>query len=211
MTLSKQAGYYDTPRVDMVPQLPLPLGRVLDIGCGSGATAPLLRERGAERLVGIELNPDAATRARAAYDAVHCGSAEAILPVLQERFDTVLCYDVLEHLVDPWEVLAQTRSVVDPGARLHVSTPNARHLSLAFDLLVRGTFGYTEWGHRDNTHLRWFTPADLEAAVQGAGFGVVARSHPPVSATRAALGRLTRGRAIQFLVWQWHVLAVARS
>lgn len=211
MTLAKSEKYYETERADMVPKLPLPLGRVLDVGCGAGATARLLRSCGAERLVGIELDPGAAARADLAYDAVHCGSVEAVLPGLGERFDTILCYDVLEHLVDPWQVLARLRQVADAGARLHVSLPNARHLSLVLDLVVRGTFGYTGWGHRDNTHLRWFTPRDIEEAVRAAGFEILTSSPPSVSPLRAWLGRITGGRALHFLVWQWQILARAGS
>ena len=31
--------------------------------------------------------------------------------------------------------------------------------------MLRGTFGYTEFGHRDATHLRWYTRRDLVALV----------------------------------------------
>ena len=59
-----------------------------------------------------------------------------------------------------------------------MSVPNARHFSLVRDLVLRGTFGYTEWGHRDNTHLRWFTRRDIVAAVGDAGWIVEGTSHP---------------------------------
>jgi hypothetical protein len=77
-----------------------------------------------------------------------------------------------------------------------------------FDLLVRGTFGYTEWGHRDRTHLRWFTRRDIVDAVGAAGWLVAGVSHPPLTRSRA-LDRLTRGRSTEFLVGQWYVAATA--
>ena len=61
-------------------------------------------------------------------------------------------------------MLARLAELSAPGTRLHVSVPNARHLSLMLDVMVRGTFNYQVSGHRDNTHLRWFTPRDIEAA-----------------------------------------------
>ena len=70
---------------------------------------------------------------------------------------------MLEHLVDPSAVLEELREKAAPGAHLHISIPNARHFSLLSDLVLRGTFGYTDWGHRDATHLRWFTRASLAA------------------------------------------------
>jgi hypothetical protein len=93
-----------------------------------------------------------------------------------------------------------------PGGRLQVSVPNARHLSLAYDLLVRGTFGYADWGHRDRTHLRWFTRVDIVALVEDAGWSVTGTGHPPLGRSRG-LARLTRGRSTEFLVGQWYVAA----
>ena len=82
---------------------------------------------------------------------------------MQGPFDTFVLYDVLEHLVDPAAVLEALVPLAAPGARAHVSVPNARHWTLMRDLVLRGTFGYTDWGHRDRTHLRWFTRRDIEA------------------------------------------------
>jgi 2-polyprenyl-3-methyl-5-hydroxy-6-metoxy-1,4-benzoquinol methylase len=206
--LGKPELYYGTLRTDMVPDLPDPLGRVLDIGCASGLTGTLLASRHPTRLVGIEINAAAAAAARKIYDEVLVGPAEEMMLSLQESFDTVLCYDVLEHMVDPWAVLAQAARVCVPGGRLHVSIPNARHLSLMVDVMLRGTFNYSEHGHRDNTHLRWFTPRDLETAIARAGFEVRTRTHPPFSRPRRILGRLTGGRSDEFLAGQWQVLAV---
>jgi 2-polyprenyl-3-methyl-5-hydroxy-6-metoxy-1,4-benzoquinol methylase len=211
MPAPKPSDYYSVARTDLVSLLPNPVGRVLDVGCGTGATGELLRARGPERLVGVEISPDAAEVARRTFDEVRTGSAEEVLAELDGQFDTILCYDVLEHLVDPWSVLAQLARLSPPGGRLHVSTPNARHLSLMYDVMVRGTFGYTSWGHRDDTHLRWFTPRDLETAIREAGFDVLSRSHPEISPGRRLLGALTRGRSTEFLVWQWQVLAVRRA
>lgn len=207
-TLNKPARYYETLRSDMVPLLPDPLGRVLDVGCASGQTGAILRSRGPARLVGVEINAEAARAAREIYDEVLVGPAEEVLEGLDGRFDTILCYDVLEHLVDPWRVLARLAALSEPGARLHVSVPNARHLSLMVDVMLRGSFNYQADGHRDNTHLRWFTPYDIEAAVTMAGFEVRSRSHPPLSAPRRALAKLTGGRSTQFLVVQWQLLAI---
>ena len=206
----KPESYFGAVRTDMVPLLPDPLGRVLDVGCAAGSTGRLLRPRSPERLVGIEIDGEAAALAREVYDEVLAGPAEATLEELSGPFDTILCYDVLEHLVDPWQVLGCLAELAAPGARLHVSVPNARHLSLMLDVMVRGTFNYQVSGHRDNTHLRWFTPRDIEAAVTAAGFEVTGRSHPAFTPWRRALGRLTGGRSTEFLAGQWQVLAVRR-
>jgi 2-polyprenyl-3-methyl-5-hydroxy-6-metoxy-1,4-benzoquinol methylase len=200
-------GYYANTRDDIVDALPRPIGSVLDVGCGSGGVGAGLRDAGASRLTGIEVVPEQAELARAQYDHVVAAPVEEALEQLEGPFDTILCLDVLEHLVDPEHVMRNLRDVAAPGARLQVSLPNARHVSLMMDLILRGTFGYTEWGHRDRTHLRWFTRRDIVEAMERTGWSVRRISHPELHRSRA-LDRITRGRSTEFLVGQWYVLGV---
>ena len=103
-------------------------------------------------------------------------------------------------------MLRRLLAAATAGARLHVSVPNARHYSLVRDLMLRGTFGYTDSGHRDDTHLRWFTRGDIVHAIEAAGWAVQATSHPALHRS-ALLDRLSGGRTTEFLVGQWYVLA----
>jgi 2-polyprenyl-3-methyl-5-hydroxy-6-metoxy-1,4-benzoquinol methylase len=202
-------GYYANTRDDIVSALPKPIGTVLDVGCGSGGVAPGLRRAGATRLAGIEVVQGQAELARAHYDEVIAAPVEEALEQLDGPFDTILCLDVLEHLVDPEDVLRRLHGVAASDARLQVSLPNARHVSLLKDLVFRGTFGYTEWGHRDSTHLRWFTRRDIIEAMERNGWAVQRVSHPELGKSRQ-LDRLTRGRSTEFLVAQWYVLGARR-
>ncbi len=199
--------YYANTRDDIVDALPRPIGTVLDVGCGSGGVAAGLRRAGATRLTGIEVVPEQAELARAHYDHVVAAPVQQALDQVDGPFDTILCLDVLEHLVDPEQVMLDLHRVAAPGARLQVSLPNARHVSLIKDLVFRGTFGYTEWGHRDATHLRWFTRRDIVDAMERTGWAVRCVSHPELGRSRA-LDRLTGGRSTEFLVGQWYVLGV---
>jgi 2-polyprenyl-3-methyl-5-hydroxy-6-metoxy-1,4-benzoquinol methylase len=202
----KPRSYFEQSRPELVALLPQALGRVLDIGCGAGGVGRALRGR-AERLTGIEIDVAAAERAREVYDVVHTGAIEAVLPELEGPFDVMLAYDVLEHLVDPAGVLARLRELAGADGLVHVSVPNARHWSLVRDLVVRGTFGYTDTGHRDRTHLRWLTPRDLRSLLEGAGWRVERMGHPPLTPAGRVVERVTRGRSAEFLVYQWWALA----
>jgi 2-polyprenyl-3-methyl-5-hydroxy-6-metoxy-1,4-benzoquinol methylase len=203
---AKPASYYGQERPELVALLPAELGRVLDVGCGSGGVGRAIRPR-ATRLVGVELDAAAAEEARETYDRVLVGDVGESLPELGERFDTILAYDVLEHLRDPLPVLRTLRLLAAPDALLHVSVPNARHVSLVRDLVFRGTFGYTEWGHRDSTHLRWLTRRDLVALLEDAGWSVERTAHAELSPAGRIAERLTRGLSADFLVYQWSALA----
>jgi 2-polyprenyl-3-methyl-5-hydroxy-6-metoxy-1,4-benzoquinol methylase len=206
---AKPTGYYGNERADLIAALPRPIGRVLDVGCGEGAVGRGLRAAGAQWLSGVEMEPAAAAVAREAYDEVAVGGIETELEDLSGPFDTICCYDVLEHLVDPEPVLRSLREVAAPGARLHVSIPNARHFSLLVDLVFRGTFGYTEFGHRDATHLRWYTRRDVVALVGRTGWDVQWAVADTFRGRNRYVDRLTLRRAREFLALQWHVLAHA--
>ena len=93
--------------------MPARVGRVLDIGCGAGGVGRAIRDR-ADRLTGIELDSVAAERAREAYDEVHTGAVDDVLEHLEGPFDTVLAYDVLEHLADPSAVLRRVHALAAP-------------------------------------------------------------------------------------------------
>ena len=204
----KPDDYYGQQRPELVAMLPDSLGRVLDVGCGAGGVGRTLRDH-ATSLVGIELDEQAAALAREVYDTVLVGDVDARLDELEPAFDTILAYDVLEHLTNPESVLRRLRALAAPGALLHVSVPNARHFTLVRDLVFHGTFAYTEMGHRDSTHVRWLTRADLVALLTDAGWSVEKTAHAELSRPGRLAERLTRGLSAEFTVYQWSALARA--
>ena len=109
----KSDAYFAYARKEIGPLLPRDAGRdgqgarVLEIGCGTGATLGWLRQSGlASETIGVEIVEAAATQARAFADKVHCLDFERHdLPAGHGQFDVILCLDVLEHMVDPWKVV----------------------------------------------------------------------------------------------------------
>jgi hypothetical protein len=77
------------------------------------------------------------------------------------------------------------------------------------DLVLRGTFGYTDWGHRDRTHLRWITKRDLVDLLETTGWQVERVAHGPLTVAGRLAERATRGRSAEFLVYQWSAFATA--
>ena len=182
-----------------------PLGRVLDVGCARGAGADLLRARGASHLAGIELDASFAADARTRYDEVVEGSVPEDLAWPGASFDTILAYDVLEHLVDPWTAVRRLAGLLKPGGQLHVSLPNARSQKLWLPLILRGTFAYEPEGIMDVTHLRFFTRRDAVAMVEAAGLEVDRVDHPPAETWKRRIA-YKLGLA-EFLTIQWYVRA----
>jgi len=203
----KPSSYFSQARPELVALLPSGrLGRLLDVGCGAGGVGRALRDR-VDFLAGIEVEPQFAAEARTVYDQVLTGKVEDVIDALDAPFDTILAYDLLEHLAQPHEVLRRLQDVAADGALLHVSVPNARHWSLVRDLVVRGTFGYTEWGHRDTTHLRWLTRSDLVQLLETTGWHVQGTAHAPLTSAGRLAERVTRGVSAEFLIYQWSALA----
>lgn len=189
LTRARPGDYGTRARSEALGFLSPPLGAVLDVGCAEGANADLLRAAGACRVTGIELDEQFAEVARGLLDEVVTGSVEDELPWATGSFDTILCYDVLEHLRDPWSVLARLRELLRPGGRVHVALPNARHTAVWAPLVFRGRFAYAPAGVLDVTHLRFFARRDAEELVRGAGFEVTAVEHqrPDTAPGRLAL------------------------
>jgi 2-polyprenyl-3-methyl-5-hydroxy-6-metoxy-1,4-benzoquinol methylase len=151
---------------------------VLDVGCANGATCAVLKARfPAARVTGIELDPGLAEVAKTRLDRVLVGDASEMLASLRAEgasFDLVLCGDVLEHLVDPWQALAAVRALTRGHAI--VSLPNVAHFSTLWSLFASKRWPYRERGIHDRTHLRFFAAANLPELFESAGFSEVKRA-----------------------------------
>jgi 2-polyprenyl-3-methyl-5-hydroxy-6-metoxy-1,4-benzoquinol methylase len=201
------ADYGGLVHAEKIGLIGAPLGRVLDVGCAEGANADVLRAHGATHLAGIELDERFAARARERYDEVVCGAVPDDLAWPEESFDTVLCYDILEHLYDPWSSARRLAALLRPGGRLHLSIPNARSKELWLPLLLQGRFRYKPEGIMDVTHVRFFGRRDAVEMLEAAGLEVVSVDHAkPETRKRALASALTRGFAMEFLTIQWYVL-----
>ena len=162
--------YYGGERADVLPLLPPDLGpesSVLEVGCGRGATAALIRERSGCRTVGIELNPEAALAAERRLDRVIHGDVQTVEP--GEEFDAIVAFELFEHLTDGQAFLERAAGWLRPGGRMVFSVPNVGHYSVVEDLIA-GRWDYIPMGLLCATHVRFFTRRTLEDWLHAAGF-----------------------------------------
>jgi 2-polyprenyl-6-hydroxyphenyl methylase/3-demethylubiquinone-9 3-methyltransferase len=102
--------------------------KVLDVGCGGGFTSEFLAKRGA-KVWGIDQSAAcieaAKAHARLSNLDIHyrVGMAEA-LPWEDSCFDVVVCVDVLEHVKDPRQAIAEIARVLKPGGLFCFDTVN---------------------------------------------------------------------------------------
>jgi SAM-dependent methyltransferase len=100
--------------------------RVLDLGCGSGyGSAELART--AESVVGVDVSAEAIAFATSNYAAPHLsfsvGSCTRV-PFPDAGFHLITAFEVIEHLANWSEMLAEARRLLTPDGLFLVSTPN---------------------------------------------------------------------------------------
>ena len=163
-------SYPDLSNPDLLDRMPLDARIVLDVGCGSGALGRDYKRRNpAARVLGIERDVRSARIAERRLDAVAvCDVEHDELPFGETRFDCIVYGDILEHLRDPWSVLARQVQLLTENGTVVVCVPNAEHWSFAYRLL-KGSFDYEDQGLFDRTHLRWFSFATMRDALSRAG------------------------------------------
>jgi 2-polyprenyl-3-methyl-5-hydroxy-6-metoxy-1,4-benzoquinol methylase len=134
-----------------------PTGRMLDVGCGNGAT---IRAFG-------QVAPGW-TKAGTEFDAKYRSEVESVAnteplyvgPVdeVPGTFDVITMIHVLEHIVDPVAVLTTLRAKLAPGGLLLIEVPH--HPANAFELLIAD-------------HRSHFTADSLVRALAAAGYEIV--------------------------------------
>jgi len=151
--------YFNHTRKEIAPLLPNKIERILEIGCGSGNTVSWVKQEwGCKWAGGVELFSEAAEKARDKIDIVYCGDIEKLDLTLEESsLDVILCLDVLEHLVDPWGLIAKLYRLLKTGGVIIACIPNMRNFHVTFPLLLFGQWNYTNDNFLDKTHLRFFT------------------------------------------------------
>jgi len=188
-------------------------GCLLDVGCGLGLFLHALDPTRWDRY-GVELMPvpyQQAVRLLGAERVRQCELTTAGFP--SAHFDVVTFWDVLEHLPNPRQALAETFRILRPGGLVFLTLPNwasyqARHF--------RQDWYALSLPH----HLYHFTPQTLTRLLTATGFRLrVLEDHFGKenyhSLKHSLLNRLTRrygrlgGRARYYLLkpllypWEW--------
>jgi SAM-dependent methyltransferase len=114
ITFSERIGYRNRVRL-LERQGVRRSDRILDYGCGAGLYVAFLRQSGFTNVSGYD--PFVSTYAEPA--------------TLEQAYDVVVTYDVIEHDEDPRAFLGKLRRLMRPKGILMVGTPNADNVSPA--------------------------------------------------------------------------------
>ncbi len=124
-------------------------GLTLDVGSGE-CPYRALAQRYASRLVLMDHN--------AQPIRIDLRGDIHYIPLLSSAVDSILCFQVLEHVANPFEGIAEISRVLKPGGILLLSVP---HLSRLHEL-PHDYFRYTEYGLRELAKSGGFDVLELE-------------------------------------------------
>lgn len=140
--------------------------RVLEIGSGIGNLSAFLID--CERLVLTDTREEYLNRLRARFaNHPHVAVARLYLPnehsaIGGERFDTIICLNVLEHVADDISSLVAIRSLLAPSGRLALLVPALPALYGTIDRALGHHRRYTRAGLGDLLRATGFHVAHIE-------------------------------------------------
>jgi SAM-dependent methyltransferase len=141
--------------------------RLLDVGCGTGQSRQVYRERTA-RYTGIDLSLFSLSLARRRLTGSTWAQADALkLPFRDGSFDAVAFSSVLHHIGDMEGALAAAYRVLRPGGLVFAFDPNLLHPAMLLFRHPRSPFYNPDGVSPDEQPL---LPRALRAAFGAAGF-----------------------------------------
>ena len=189
--------------------------KLLDVGCSCGGNLMTIRQvNPSADLYGIEYNEKTAQVA-SCYGCVQAVDVEKFECVdWYNKFDYIICGDVLEHLYDPWGTLSKLGKCLNSKGKIIISLPNINHISIITQILS-GVWNYEDAGILDKTHLRFFTLKTAIAMVEQAGLLPLERHAMTIPLNNDLLEwheRITKTGlytmpAEELLAYQWLIIA----
>lgn len=171
------ANYFINTRKELLELIPKKLreGNLLEIGAGSGNTITYAKLHGyADHVYGVELcELENSNQSNPVIDQFIIGNIEKItLPYEQRFFKIIICGDVLEHLVNPYELLIRIQELLSDDGVIIASLPNIREFNTMKQIFFQGDFKYVEAGILDKTHLRFFAKKNMIELFENSGYVV---------------------------------------
>jgi SAM-dependent methyltransferase len=146
---------------------------ILDIGCGRGDNASILKSQG-KIVDGITFSSAEIEAAQKNMRHVYIFNLENGLPpeVFNHRYDAILCSHVLEHICWPEKLFNDIKTLLlASNGELVIALPNLMHYNTRIPLML-GNFNYSESGIMDKSHFKWYTYRSMTDLLISYGFQV---------------------------------------
>jgi len=144
---------------------------LLEIGPGYGTFCRLYKDKNTNHTIkAVEPSPDLASVCRNSGIDVDETTIEDYAKNTQVKFDIAVCFEVIEHLFDPIDMLTSVGSILKDKGLFIFSCPNG----MGFDLQVLGEKSETY----DHEHLNYFNPSSVHRLLNRAGFDLLTVETP---------------------------------
>ncbi|MBX3492181.1 MAG: class I SAM-dependent methyltransferase [Parvibaculum sp.] len=172
--------------------------RALDLGCGAGRHVHAMYYHAECHVVGIDLGFDDVKRTREGFGicpdmdpqtrrsfSLSVGNALS-LPFPDASFDKIVCSEVLEHIPDYKQAVAEIDRILKPGGTLAVSVPRFFPEWVCWKLS-------DDYHNEPGGHVRIFQESELKGAVESRGLSFFHRHfahglHSPYWWLKCAVG-----------------------
>ena len=146
-------------------------GKVLEIGCGSGAFARAVKKHRPElTVIGGDINSKALRAAKKIGEGVDYRKADAHrLPFKDSSLEAIVAFDVWEHLEKPRRALREVFRVLKPGGIFHTFVPIEGERLVLHRLLPSPVFAAKR---KYGGHIQAFTRKDVMRLVTSAGLEI---------------------------------------
>jgi glycosyltransferase involved in cell wall biosynthesis len=166
-----------------------PSASVLEMGCTLHITPALCEVLGYSEIRGCALGPTGESCEHLVERAGNPPFACTLdyfdverdpFPYPADRFDTVLCCEILEHLQsDPMQMIREVHRILKPGGILVLSTPNAASFAALAAVLHRDHPGFYTTYQRPGAnawlhprHAREYAPGEIQRLLEESGFAI---------------------------------------
>lgn len=142
-------------------------GRLVDVGCGTGEFLSFILDRSGWHAVGVEMASDAVALAGDRGIVVREGTISDVCREFGSGFDALTMFNVLEHVLDPWQTLRTAHDLLRPGGVIIVQVPND------FTLLqeaIQQHLSSHKWWIAVPDHVNYFNFDSLEATLRAHDF-----------------------------------------
>lgn len=151
--------------------------RILDLGCASGYLAKELKQSD-NFIAGIDISNKYEDQLKAELDyfaVVNVEIDQWPQDFFENKFDLIICAEILEHLFDQDGFLIKLKQILSPGGEIIISTPNF----LIWNNRIRMFLGqYSEKEiFFDSGHIHLLSYNGLLEKLQQTGFKVVSEDH----------------------------------
>ncbi len=169
--LYRNKVYRNTGNKDVIKQVPAEAITILDVGCGAGDNARILKALN-KQVTGITISEEEAMLVSKICDEVLVINIEDQSEQIQERYDVIILSHVCEHLRYPALTVNNLANNLSGKGIMIVAVPNMAFYRNRIKLL-RGDWQMQESGPFDKTHLQFFSYLTADSLCDGNNLQVV--------------------------------------